>query len=51
MLSSDCSAELGGEFVLRLAIGAAGTQKRHVDAVWDLLCKEADTILGQREGR
>jgi len=38
-------AELGGEFVLRLAIGAASTQMRHIDGIWDLLCSEADMIL------
>jgi hypothetical protein len=40
-----CGAELGGEFVLRLAVGAASTQMRHIDGVWDLLCREADRIL------
>ncbi len=38
-------AELGGEFVLRLAIGAASTQMRHIDSVWNLLCVEADKLL------
>lgn len=38
-------AELGGTYVLRLAVGSASTQQRHVDAVWELLCSEADKIL------
>ena len=42
-------AELGGDYVLRLAIGAASTQKRHVTAVWKLICTEADKILAQEQ--
>jgi len=38
-------AELGGEFVLRLAIGAASTQIRHIDGIWDLLSSEADQFV------
>ena len=37
-------AELDGKVVLRLAVGAASTQMRHVQAVWDLLSKEAQRL-------
>jgi hypothetical protein len=37
--------ELGGQYTLRLAVGAATTQKRHIDQAWQLLSEAATQVL------
>lgn len=34
--------DLGGRYTLRMAIGSAQTQARHVDAACDLICRLSD---------
>lgn len=43
------ATELGGEYILRLAIGAATIQKRHIDAFCELLSTKANDILSQTQ--
>jgi hypothetical protein len=39
--------KLGGQFVLRMAIGGTGTQGEHVAAAWKLIGEEADALLSE----
>ncbi len=39
------ATELDGRTTLRIAIGGAQTQPRHVAAAWDTICREADKVL------
>lgn len=43
-------AELDGEVILRVAIGSAITQLKHVKALWNLIGQEADKILSYNAG-
>ena len=36
--------DLGGRYTLRMAIGSAQTQARHVDAAWALICNLAEQL-------
>ena len=40
-------ARIDGRLVLRMAIGQAKTQRRHVEQAWRLLCRAADTLDSQ----
>jgi hypothetical protein len=37
--------ELGRQYTLRLAVGAATTQRRHIDQAWQLLSEAATQLL------
>lgn len=39
--------ELGGQFTMRMAIGAAHTQQRHIDGAWDLIREETERQLAR----
>ena len=36
--------DLGGRYTLRMAVGSAQTQARHVDAAWALICSLAEQL-------
>jgi aromatic-L-amino-acid decarboxylase len=40
-------AKLSDRLVLRLAIGAAGTRRRHVERAWELIRETADAIVAR----
>ncbi len=42
--------ELGGEFTMRMAIGATHTQQRHVDAAWTAVVAETERQLAAGAG-
>lgn len=39
--------ELGGQFTMRMAIGAAHTQQRHIDGAWDVIREETERQLAR----
>lgn len=39
------STEVGGQLMLRLAVGSAQTQLSHIDEVYQVLCDAADRVL------
>jgi aromatic-L-amino-acid decarboxylase len=41
--------ELAGEYTIRLAVGSATTQRRHIDQAWQLLCETATEVLAKQE--
>lgn len=41
--------ELGGQYTLRLAVGSATTQRRHVEEAWQLLQDTATQLLAAQK--
>lgn len=41
--------ELAGEYTIRLAVGSATTQRRHIDQAWQLLSETATEVLAKQE--